>query len=308
MLFVGRVCACSVSIRPRTFSATAIERGIDTVVDFFDADVANRLAQERGRVRLFLARHVLAHVTDLHGFVQGIHEVLAPDGVGIVEVPHLGCLHDKLEFDTIYHEHLCYFSLHSLRTLFRRFGLEIIDAERVAMHGGSLLVHVARQDGTRVREVSPSATMSALLEQERRSKLSVVATWHTFAQQVRRLRESLPAFLDAQLERGMRLAGYGAPAKGNTLLCYCGIGPDRLPYIVDRSSYKQGLYTPGSRIPVVEPETLAQDVPDVTLLLAWNFAEEIVHQQADYQAAGGRFALPLPTPSLIGGRSWSKVS
>lgn len=276
-------------------AAEAIESGIPTIVDFFDARLACEICQQYGPARLFLARHVLAHVSDLQGFVQGIKHLLSDDGVAVIEVPHLAELHNYLQFDTIYHEHLSYFSAAVLRTLMAKFGLTIIDIERVAIHGGSLLVHVGREG---VYAASPRAV--EVLSQEDNLRLSQVETWRGFARRVAQVKEELLQFLDGIRDRGESLAGYGAAAKANTLLAYCGIGPDRLPIIVDGSSLKQGLLTPGHHIPVRGPKALLEMQPDVTLILAWNFADEIFEQQAEYRRRGGRMAVPIPSPRFMG--------
>ena len=276
-------------------AAQAKEHGIPTVVDFFDDRLARDLRRQYGAARLFLARHVLAHVSDLHGFIHGIKCVLADDGVAVIEVPHVAELYRHLEFDTIYHEHLCYFSVAVLRTLMEKFGLTIIDVDRVAIHGGSLLVHIAHEGR---HPVSPRVVEA--LSQEDNLRLGELETWRGFGRRVAQVKEELLRFVDEIGERGQSLAGYGAAAKANTLLAYCGIGPDRLPYIVDRSPLKQGLLTPGHHIPVHGPELLLDDQPDVTLILAWNFADEIFEQQAEYRRRGGRLAVPIPVPRFLG--------
>ncbi len=273
----------------------ARDQGIETVTEFFDDRVGQELRAQVGPVRLVVARHVLAHVQDLQGFVAGIERLLADDGVALIECPHLVPFYQRVEFDTIYHEHLCYFSLGVLRTLFARHGLIIHDAQPVAIHGGSLVVHVSRPEGG----YPTTSRVRAILNEEERLHLGKVPAWRLFADRVQRVREELPAFLDRLSDSGRSVAGYGAPAKGNTLLCACGIGPDRLPFTVDRSPAKQGLLTPGSHIPVRPPEALLEDRPDVCLILAWNFADEIQQQQQAYRDAGGTFALPLPTPTLV---------
>jgi hypothetical protein len=284
-------------------AAGAVERGIPTIVDFFDDRLARILREQHGPAKLFLARHVLAHVADLHGFVRGIKLVLAEDGVAAIEVPHVAELFRHLEFDTIYHEHLCYFSAAVLQSLFRQFGLAIIDVDRVPIHGGSLLVHVGHEGA---RPVSPRVV--EVLSQEDNLQLDQVETWRSFARRVAHVKEELRRFLDGIHRSGETLAGYGAAAKANTLLAYCGIGTERLPWIVDRSPLKQGLLTPGHHIPVFGPEMLRERQPDVTLILAWNFAEEVFEQLADYRERGGRLAVPLPDPRFLGDRAWSKAS
>ena len=276
-------------------AAQADEAGIPSLVEFFDKESARRVRDEQGPAALFLARHVLAHVTDLHGFVQGIATVLGPNGVAVIETPHLASLYENLEFDTIYHEHLCYYSVGALQTLFALFGLKIIDVDKIALHGGSVLVHAAHVGSSH----EPTKRVTQVLAAEEDLQLRQVTAWLRFAEQVEEWRDQFVPFLDKMLLRGMRLAGYGAPAKGNTLLAYAGIGPDRIPYVVDKSPLKQGLLTPGQHIPVYPVEKLIADRPDATLILAWNFTDEIVEQQLEYQRAGGRFASPIPTPRLL---------
>jgi novobiocin biosynthesis protein NovU/D-mycarose 3-C-methyltransferase len=273
----------------------AREQGIDTVVDYFDERLGRELRSQVGPVKLLLARHVLAHVEDLQGFVAGIEALLAPEGVALIECPHLVPFYEGVEFDTIYHEHLCYFSLAVLQTLFGRHGLVIHDAQPVAIHGGSLVVHVSRPEAG--YPISPR--LQGILQREENLHLRKMPAWRLFADKVARVRRELPAFLDRLRLEGRTIAGYGAPAKGNTLLCACGIGPDRLAFTVDRSPAKQGLLTPGMHIPVRPPEALLAARPDVCLILAWNFADEIIVQQAAYREAGGTFALPLPIPALL---------
>ncbi len=198
--------------------------------------------------------------------------------------------HDNLEYDTIYHEHLCYFSLRVLTTLFERFAMEVIDVHEVAIHGGSIVVTVQRQGG--LRRASPQVRQ--LLAQEERDGLHLLDTWRTFAGKVAASKQRLLAELQCLEAAGLTVAGYGAPAKGMTLLAYCGLGPERIPYLFDKSPFKQGLLTPGHHIPVVSPDAILKARPDVLLLLAWNFASEIVKQQAEFHARRGKFLLPIP--------------
>jgi SAM-dependent methyltransferase len=285
----------------RAAAALAQEHGIATVVRGFDERAAQQLRAAHGPARLLLARHRLERVADLHDFAAAARELLARDGVAVLETPHLTALYRKLAFDTVRHEQLCYFSLSVLRTLFARSGLKVTDACRVAQDGGSLVLHV-------VPEASPrpvSARVGRILEEEAELGLERPAVWLDFAARVAGLRRQLLVLLDAQLERGCTLAGYGAPVRGNTLLNYCGIGRERVPYLVDRSPYRQGLLSPGMHIPVHGPEQLMVDEPDLALLLEWNHADEIVKQQAEYQWRGGRFLLPAPEPRLLGAPAWS---
>jgi novobiocin biosynthesis protein NovU/D-mycarose 3-C-methyltransferase len=281
-----------VGIEPaENIAARANRDGIETICEFFNAATAERVRDRLGPAKLVLARHVLAHVNDLHGFVRGLRTVLADDGVAAVEVHYALSLYRQMQYDTIYHEHLCYFSVRVLQELFGRFDLELVNVLEVNLHGGSILVSAQRRGGPR----RPSPALGQVLREEERVGLGRLATWQEFAARVAHSKAALVAEVDQLKAAGRTLAGYGAPAKGMTLLSYCGIGPDQLPYLVDRSCHKQGLVTPGHHIPVHPPERLLSDRPDVVLLLAWNFAAEIVQQQRDYLCHGGRFLLPIPT-------------
>jgi novobiocin biosynthesis protein NovU/D-mycarose 3-C-methyltransferase len=265
-------------------------RGVETVCEFFDAGCARRLRESHGPARLVLARHVLAHVADLHGFVAGLREALADDGAAVVEVPHLLPFHNRLEYDTVYHEHLCYYSVEVLQTLLARHGLELIDAEEVDLHGGSVLLTAQRRGGPRFRR----AGVDRLLAREERVGLHHPRTWETFARRVLRSRDTLREELADLRAGGRSVAGYGAAAKGMTLLAFAGLGPESVPFIVDKNPLKQGLLTPGHHIPVCGPERLDREPPDVMLVLAWNFAAEVAEQQAGYLRRGGRLLLPVP--------------
>jgi novobiocin biosynthesis protein NovU/D-mycarose 3-C-methyltransferase len=266
--------------------------GVETICSFFGADTAPEVRDRFGPARLVLGRHVLAHVVDLRGFVRGLATVLSPDGMAVVEVPHLLALHDGSEYDTVYHEHLCYFSAHVLRDLFERCGLEVIDVQEVAIHGGSLVVTAQHRGGP--RPVAPS--VGEVITREEAAGLHRLRTWLEFGRRVADNRLALREELGRLCAAGRTVAGYGAPAKGMTLLAYCGIGPDLVRYLVDRSPHKQGMVTPGTHIPVFPTERLLQDRPDVVLVLAWNFLAEIVRQQAEYLRGGGRFLVPIPKP------------
>jgi hypothetical protein len=281
----------TVGIEPaENIAARANAEGVETVCEFFNVDTARKVRDRYGPAKLILGRHVLAHVADLHGFVQGFGIVLADDGLAAVECPYLLPFYDKLEYDTIYHEHLCYFSVSVLRRLFERFGLELLDVQEAAIHGGSIVVTAQRRYGP--RRAAPQ--VAAYLHREEQVGLHRLERWLGYARRVAQSRDALREELDRLHAAGRTLAGYGAPAKGMTLLAYCGIGPERLPYLVDKSPYKQGLLTPGHHIPVRHPDQLLSDQPDVVLVLAWNFAAEIVKQQAEYRRRGGCFLLPIP--------------
>ena len=276
----------------RNVAALARERGIETVAEFFGPELARELRAAHGPARAVVGNNVLAHVPDPAGFLRGFAELLAPGGRAIVEVPYLAELVDRLEYDTVYHEHLSYFSVSALLELFERAGLRVARVERHPVHGGSLRVHGAAAG--EAPEHAPEAL--ALAASERELGLTTLPRFQRFARDVATSRERLLGMLHGLRDQGRSLAAYGAPAKGNTLLGYCGITTELLPYTVDKSPLKVGLYTPGSHLPVLPVETLLERRPDDVLILAWNLAAEIARQQSAYRAAGGRFLLPLPEP------------
>ena len=271
----------------------AEERGIPTLSEFFGETLARQLRASGRRADVIHAHNVLAHVPDLNGFAAGIALLLKDDGIAVVEVPYVRDLIDHVEFDTIYHEHLCYFSLTSLRALFGRHRLAIAEVERVPIHGGSLRVTVARDDCARAGLVR-SASVTEILGEETQWGVEEFARYAHFGETVQDLCRQLVALLQDLKADGKRIAAYGASAKGSTLLNYCGIGRETLDFVADRSTAKQGRYTPGSHLPIVPPERLLQALPAYVLLLTWNFAEEILAQQHQYRALGGRFIIPIP--------------
>lgn len=272
----------------------AVEAGIETCNVFFHAETAAHLKQSFGPVDVILARHVFAHVPEIHSFVRGLKTLLAPNGVVAIEAPYLIDFVEKNEFDTVYHEHYSYLSVRSMNHLFNSYGMELIDAERVAIHGGSIIYFIGQRGAHAV-----SATIAELVAAEKAKGLDEVATYTDFARRVTKVREDTLTLLRELKSQGKRIAAYGAPAKGNTFLNYCGIGPGLVEYTVDKSPYKQNLYTPGMHLPVYHPDKLAQDMPDYVLLLAWNFADEIIAQQSLYLEKGGRFIQAIPEVRIL---------
>jgi SAM-dependent methyltransferase len=272
----------------RNVAAVARARGIPTLDAFFGLPLAGRIRAESGPVDLLVGNNVLAHVPDVNGFLAGARACLGDRGVAAFEFPYVGDLLDGVEFDTIYHEHVFYFSLAAMERRAGGAGLRIFDVERQAIHGGSLRVLMDRG------ERAPSAAVGALRDEEAAAGLLDAPRHEAFAAATRRVREELLGLLGTLKGRGKRLAAYGAPAKGNTLLNYCGVTTETLDFTVDRSPHKQGKLLPGSRLPVRAPEALLAEQPDYTLILPWNIADEIVAQQAAYVRKGGRFLVPVP--------------
>jgi SAM-dependent methyltransferase len=267
--------------------------GIETIHAFFGESLARTIAGAGCRATLIFASNVLAHVADPRDLVRGIRALLAPGGAAIIEVPYLRDLLDKSEFDTIYHEHLCYFSLIALDALFAREGLSLNDAQRIPIHGGSLRLIVQH-------EKAPSDRLATLLAAERRDGLDRPEAFRGLAARVGQLRRELRQLLDGLRRRGARIAAYGAAAKGTILLNHVGLGPRDLLWVADRNPRKQGLFVPGVKLPIVPVERIARDRPTHLLLLPWNHQAEILRDQAAFLASGGRFVVPVPEPAVVG--------
>jgi SAM-dependent methyltransferase len=274
----------------------ARELGIETVVRFFGRELARELVADGRRADLLAANNVMAHVPDLNDFVAGMQIVLKPHGVVTVEVPHLLRLVEENQFDTIYHEHFQYFSFLSAQKVFAAHGLEVFDVDELKSHGGSLRYYAQRADtGTRPIE----QRVHDLVARERELGFDTLEAHLAFTAQVEETKWSLLEFLIAKRREGKRIAGYGAPGKGNTLLNYCGIRTDLLAYTVDRNPYKQGQFLPGTHIPILHPEVLEQDRPDYILILPWNLKEEIVAQLDYAREWGARFVVPIPKVEVL---------
>ncbi|MFP5375275.1 MAG: class I SAM-dependent methyltransferase, partial [Acidimicrobiia bacterium] len=274
-------------------AAAAEAAGIPTLREFFGVDLARRLVADGRRADVIVANNVMAHVPDLNGFVAGMAVLLADDGLVTVENPYVRDLVDHGEFDTIYHEHFCYFSCTSVDTLVRRHGLFLNHVEYFpGLHGGTLRWHIAKRE-------DPSAAVREHLAEERRRGVDTPAFYRDFATRVDRTRSELVSLLRELKDGGARLAGYGAAAKATVLLNHAGIGTELLDFVADRNVHKHGLHMPGVHIPITGPEALLERAPDYTVILAWNFREEIMRQQAEYAAGGGRWVVPIPTVEVV---------
>jgi SAM-dependent methyltransferase len=278
----------------RNVAEIARGRGVRTIDEFFGTTLATRLRDEGVRADVLHANNVLAHVADLNGFVAGFRLLLADDGVVVSESPYLGDFLRKVEFDTIYHEHLCYYSLTALTHLFARHGLAVEDCERLPIHGGSLRLFVRHAERAR-----PTERVTALLDEEQRAGIAGDALYARFAGEVERITRELTTLVRQLRADGHRVCAYGAAAKGTVLLNACGLGRDDVDFVCDKNPLKQGRVMPGVHVPIVGPEALlARDV-DRCILLAWNVADEIRREQAAWEARGGRFILPIPHPQVL---------
>lgn len=281
-------------VEPAANVAKAAEaKGIPTLVRFFGAEVAASLASQGDLADVVHANNVLAHVPDLNGVIAGFAKVLKDDGIVVVEVPWVKDLVDRCAFDTIYHEHLCYFSLHALGGLFARHGLVVNDVERLPeLHGGSLRLFASKH-GER------SASVQALHAEERRAGVDAFAYYATFAERVAALKNEILTTLHALRGEGAKVAAYGAAAKGATLANFVGMDKNLLSFVVDRSTHKQGLFMPGTRQPILAPSALLERHVDVCLLFTWNFEAEILAQQSAWRQRGGRFVIPVPRVRFV---------
>ena len=280
-------------IDPAEGPARAAEKvGVTTLCTFFGESLARQLAGSGKAADVIIGNNVLAHVADLHGFVEGIRILLKEDGVVAIEMPYVKDLVDNCLFDTIYHEHLCYFSVTALNCLFRRHSLFLNDVKRLPTQGGSLRIYVEKKENVspRVRE---------MLQTEAKERVNQIDYYRDFAKKVEGMRTELRGLLLSLKKQGARIAAYGAAAKGSTMINYAGIGPEFLDFVVDRNTHKQGLYMPGQAVPILPPEALLERMPEYLLLLAWNLVDEIRQQQKEYLSRGGRFIVPVPNPRIL---------
>ena len=280
----------------QNIAQVAIKKGIPTEVAFFGKKTASRLRDSGTAADLMVANNVVAHVPDINDFVGGFAVLLKPDGVVTFEFPHLAHLIAENEFDTIYHEHFSYLSLHVIQRVLKKHGLRVFDVDELPTHGGSLRVFACREDS---KAHAQQAAVARILADELKAGLEGMEVYRDFARAVVDTKCRVLEFLIDARRAGKRVVAYGAPAKGNTLLNYCGIGTDLLQFTVDRSPHKQGLLLPGSRLPIKAPEALIAARPDYVLILAWNWAAEIVEQMAEVRSWGGQFVVPIPKIELI---------
>ena len=294
--FVSKGIPC-LGIEPaRNVAQVAMGRGVPTLVEFFGVKAASQLATLGTRADLLIGNNVLAHVPDLNDFVAGMKILLDERGVITMEFPHLMRLIEENQFDTIYQEHYCYFSLVAVRQVFAHHGLTIFDVEELWSHGGSLRI-CARHKEDDSKPVEPAVTQ--MIEREQDAGYERLETYLTFQQQVEETKRKLLEFVIRAKREGECIAGYGAPGKGNTLLNYCGVGRDFIDYTVDRNPYKHDKFLPGTHIPIFAPEKIAETKPDYVLILPWNLRDEIAEQLAYVREWGGRLVVAIPELTIL---------
>jgi SAM-dependent methyltransferase len=286
-----------VGVEPaRNIAAIANAAGIPTMPEFFNLASAQVVLREHGRAAAILGRHVFAHVDDVHEFLEAAKVCLADDGVFLIEVPYLGDFLAKLEFDTIYHEHLSYISLGAMDHLCRAHEMALVDVEPISLHGGSVVIHMRR----RALGAAPSERLVRMLQQERESGLTKPSRLAKFAADVRSWKARFESLMQKLQREGASLIGYGAAAKANTLMCYCPEAASSLRYVLDRSTHKQGRYTPGTHLRVEPVEHWTSgSLPTHMVLLAWNFKDEIMAQMKPFAERGGSFVVPIPEPHVV---------
>jgi SAM-dependent methyltransferase len=275
-------------------AAAAIDKGIPTLVKFFGVATATEMRNEGLQADLLLGNNVLAHVPDINDFVAGMAIALKPDGVVTMEFPHLLKLIQFNQFDTIYHEHFSYLSLLTVERIFESHGLQVFDVDKLPTHGGSLRIYARHENGEPV-----TSSIESLRRSEAAAGIDQLSTYSDFKEKVEATKRELLTFLINAKANGKRIAAYGAPAKGNTLLNYCGVRQDFIDFAVDRSPAKQNRYLPGTHIPVFAPEKIDQKKPDYVLILPWNIKDEIVGKMGHIRDWGGKFVVPIPTVEIL---------
>jgi len=274
----------------------AKQKGIPTEVVFFGAKTATRLALEGKHADLLLGNNVLAHVPDLNDFVAGLKILLQPQGIITMEFPHLMNMLDKIQFDTIYHEHFSYFSFLTAEKVFNAHGLAFFDVEELPTHGGSLRIYACHKEDN---SKTVSQRVFDLKQREIDAGYMDISCYFSFGEKVKSIKRDILKFLIHVKEEGKTIVGYGAPAKGNTLLNYCGIRTDFIDYTVDKNPHKQGHYLPGSHIPIKSPDKIKETEPDYVLILAWNIKDEIMEQMSFIRDWGGKFVILMPTVEVL---------
>jgi SAM-dependent methyltransferase len=274
---------------------TAKKNGVDVHVAYFTPETAQEVLDKHGPAKVISSTNTFHHIGDLHSFMEGVKILLAEDGTFVIELPWAKAIVEANQFDNVYHEHVSELTVLSVVKLSAFFDMEVVDVHKLSVHGGSMRVFMRAKSANE----EPSAIVAEMLAEEKAAGLTDQATYDAFVERVEEMREALLVML-AQLKKdGKSIAGYGAPAKGNTLLNYFNIGTETLDFLVDRNPLKQGLYSPGKKIPVYGTDMIAKENPDVLLVLSWNFFDEIYEQQAEFRANGGIFLVPLPMPRLV---------
>jgi novobiocin biosynthesis protein NovU/D-mycarose 3-C-methyltransferase len=279
----------------RNLVQVANDNGIESIAEFFGPEVAGPITRSQGEAKLVLGRQCFAHIDDVHNILKGVDAVLAPDGGLVIEVPYLLDLLNENQFDTIYHEHLSYYSLGTLRILLEAHGLRLVDVERADVHGGSIVIFATRTTNPR----QPAAAVAALLDLEEKHGLSTELPYRQFAERTRQVIDSVGSLVRALAGKGERIAAYGAPSKGTHLLIACGLTSKEIEFCIDTTPLKHGKVLPGSHVPVRSPEQGRQTPPDYYLLLAWNYADEIIGKERSFLDGGGRFIVPIPEPRIV---------
>ncbi|MGE7883587.1 methyltransferase domain-containing protein [Bacillus sp. NPDC094077] len=279
----------------KNVAEVSIQKGIPTKSEFFGSDLAKQLLSENYQGDLIIANNVLAHVPDLHDFIAGLKTLLKPDGVITIEFPHVLNLISYKQFDTIYHEHFSYFSLIFLQKILSHHKLQVIDVEELSTHGGSLRLFIKHEN----KDALIHSNVTKLIQKETRHGLHKLDCYLLFSKQVERLKIDILNFFITAKSLNKQIVGYGAPAKGNTLLNFCGLGKEFLSYTVDKNPHKQGLYLPGTRIPIKDPEEIKQTKPDYILILPWNLKDEIMEECSFIHEWGGKFLVVIPKVEVI---------